>query len=139
MLDAFLHMRQGNMIGCALVALASAVDLMLAEDCTLFFLHKQIFGKELFASILGQHFYSCVPIMHATTSSGSCIYFCQCPMVLNCIFLLELLWYVPQNRHHANRLEKQNILFGSIPHKKANAKPIPVQSYQQSVQCVYKH
>jgi hypothetical protein len=60
-------MRQGNRIGCALVALASAVDIMLAKDCILFLLRKQILGKKLFAIILWQHFQSCVLIMHATT------------------------------------------------------------------------
>jgi hypothetical protein len=55
MLDAFLDMRQGNRIGCALVALASAVDLVLAKDCILLSLHKQILVKELSAIILGKH------------------------------------------------------------------------------------
>jgi hypothetical protein len=48
----------------------------------LFLLRKQILGKKLFAIILWQHFQSCVLIMHATTSSGSCIYFCQRRMVI---------------------------------------------------------
>jgi hypothetical protein len=47
---AFLDMRQGRRIGYTLVALTSAAGLVLAKDCMLLSLCKQIPGI-----IFGQH------------------------------------------------------------------------------------
>jgi hypothetical protein len=53
--QAILDLRQGHGTGCALVALASAVGLVLAKDFILLSLCKQILRKEFFAVVFGQH------------------------------------------------------------------------------------